>query len=137
MDEQGRIARYAPQGDAEGLAAYALHRQALLAFRAEFATRHGRAPDEAEEAAFLIGEEAPARIETYRSAARALIGAPARKPATKPRARWLSLGQWVEAPQGFDPAQPINWRGLLSRLAMLMIAVIGTAVLLRVLFVKA
>lgn len=137
MDEEGRIARYAPLGDAEGLAAYALHRQALLAFRAEFAVRQGRAPDDAEEAAFLIGEEAPARIETYRQAARALMGAPASKPAAKTRARWPFFGQWVEAPAGFDPARPVNWRGLLARLALLMLAVVATAVLLRALFVKA
>jgi hypothetical protein len=134
MDEAERIARYAPSGEAEGLLAYALHRRALVAFRAEFLARQARAPESGEEAAFLIGEDAPERIESYRQQARALMAAPPKPPAAK-RTRWPFYGQWVDAPLQ-DPGQPINWRGLFMRLATLLLAVIATAVLLRVLVVK-
>jgi hypothetical protein len=143
MDEAERIARYAPNGEAEGLLAYALHRRALLAFRADFTTRHARAPEVGEEAAFLIGEDLPERIAAYRRDARAMMATPA--PASPPeknvpvkkRIRFPFFGQWIEAPPNYDPDQPVNWRGLMLRLVVLLLAVIGTAVLLRVLVVKA
>lgn len=136
MDEAERIRRYAPEGDGVGLAAYALHRRALLAFRSAFETRHERAPQEAEEAAFLLGEETPERIAAYRREAQALLGAPPPKPGkpAKP-VRWPFFGQWVEAPASYDPDKPVNWRGFAARLVLLLGAVIGTAVLLRTLFV--
>jgi hypothetical protein len=140
MDEAERIARYAPDKDAEGLLAYALHRQALLAFRADYAARHARAPEAAEEAAFLIGEDSPARIAAYRRDAATMMGAapsaPPAMPAAKKRVRWPFFGQWVEPPASYDPDQPVNWRGLVFRLVTLLLAVVGTAVLLRVLVVK-
>lgn len=143
MEEAERIARYAPDNDAEGLLAYALHRRALIGFRAEFLNRHARAPEIAEESAFLIGEDAPERISAYRREARAMMvcPAPAASPpppalAPKKRSRWPFYGQWIEAPAGFDPDKPVNWRGLVFRLIALLAAVIATSVLLRVLVVK-
>jgi hypothetical protein len=142
MDEAERIARHAPTGEAEGLLAYALHRRALLAFRAEFAARHARSPEDAEEAAFLIGEDSPERINAYRRDAAAMIArlgasAPEAAPVLQKRTRFPFFGQWVEAPAGYDPDQPVNWRGLVFRLVTLLLAVVCTAVLLRVLVVKA
>lgn len=139
MDEAERIRRYAPEGDGIGLAAYALHRRALLGFRAAFEAQFNREPLAAEEAAFLLGEEAAERIEAYRREAEALMAAaPARNgkgPPARKGSRWPFFGQWVEAPASFDPDAPINWRGLLARLAILLGAVIATAILLRTLYV--
>lgn len=140
MEEAERIARYAPDNDAEGLLAYALHRRALIGFRAEFLSRHARTPEAGEEAAFLIGEDAPERISAYRRDASALMARPAPAaeptPAPKKRSRWPFYGQWIEAPAGFDADKPVNWRGLVFRLIALLAAVIATSVLLRVLVVK-
>lgn len=139
MDEAERIRRFAPEGDGVGLAAYALHRRALLAFRAEFESRFARAPEAAEETAFLLGEEAPERIQAYRREAEALLastGAEAKQvTAVRKPTRWPFFGQWIEAPASLDPAKPINWRGLVGRFILLLGAVIATAVLLRTLFV--
>lgn len=138
MNEAERIALYAPEGDVIGLAAYALHRRALAAFRAEFESRHARAPDGVEEGAFLLGEETPARIDAYRQQALAMSAPVSQdKRAARNRRRWPFFGQWVEPPASFEPDQPVNWRGLFARFAVLLAAVIATAVLLRTLFVPA
>ncbi len=159
MEESERIARYAPQGDAAGLAAYALHRRALLAFRGEFLTRHARPPEAVEEAAFLLGEETPERIDAYRRQAAALIAGTALSPprpaqatekqalekqavekqatekqAVEKKERRLFFAPWAEAAVAQDPVAKVNWRGLLARLALLLAAVVATAILLRRLF---
>ncbi len=147
LDEAAILARFAPDGaDAAGLIAYALHRRALLAFRAEFASRQGRAPGPDEENTFLIGEVSEGRIAAYRASARAMIGAGAETTASAPamppvkpkrKARWPWFGVWVDAPMApSGEPETINWRGLLFRLLTLLAAVVTTAILLRVLVVK-
>lgn len=141
LDEAAILARFVQgEGDAEGLLAYALHRHALLAFRQEFASRTGAAPSAEAENAFLIGETSPHRIATYRAEAAAQLAS--RSPAAakeampaKPRRRWLAL---FDGPPMLVPDQPekVNWKGLIYRLTVLLLAVVATALLLRVLFVS-
>lgn len=134
---QGSVAR--------DLLAYALHRQARIDFRREFAGRHQRAPTEAEEAVFLIGDLTETRVSAYRVAASAMIvAASAEKGAPVPQAvspkrrqRWPWFGMWVESPIAPSDAGPVNWRGFAFRLLVLLLAVVATALLLRVLIVKA
>lgn len=140
-DDAAILDRFAPDGaDPVGLLAYALHRQALLAFRQDFASQRGRAPDKGEESAFLVGEFSAARLAAYRARAEAMLAQPAGAPsAPKPvrKARWPWFGMWIDAPMA-PPGQPekINWRGLFLRLLVLLLAVVTTAILLRVLVVK-
>jgi hypothetical protein len=139
------FARFAPsEADVVGLLAYALHRQAELAFRADFFRLHARTPGPAEAGAFLIGELSEARVAAYRARARMLLtpvseaGPALAPPPAKRKPRWPFFGFWVDAPlaPSGEPG-PINWRGLLWRFAILLAAVVMTAVLLRVLVVKA
>lgn len=144
-DPQDMLAVYgADHDDAVALAAYALHARARHAFEARFAEKHHREPAPAEREAFLLGEMTPRRIAAYRAEAQRLVasaasaspalqtGAPQRK-----RARWPFFGMWVEAPRG-PAANPeaTNWRGLFFRLLVLLLAVVTTAILLRVLVVQ-
>lgn len=122
--------------DAVALAAYALHRRARLDFEARFAEKHGREPEQAERDAFLLGEITPTRIAAYRAEAERLM-----KPGTSPKPlrkpRWPFFGLWVDAPMAPSLApEPVNWRGLFARLLVLLLAVVATAILLRVLFVQ-
>ncbi len=126
----------ADKDDAQALAAYALHRRARLDFETRFAEKQGREPGDAEREAFLLGEITPTRIAAYRAEAERLM-----KPTTSPnpprKARWPFFGLWVEAPLSPNlTAEPVNWRGLFSRLLVLLLAVVVTAILLRVLFVQ-
>lgn len=136
-DDAAILDRFVPDGaDPADLLAYALHRQALLAFRRDFASQRGRAPEPAEESAFLVGEFSAARLAAYRARAEAMIGVPVTlKP--KRKARWPWFGMWIDAPMA-PSGQPekINWRGLFLRLLVLLLAVVTTAILLRVLVVK-
>lgn len=133
-DDAAILARFAPDdADPVGLLAYALHRQALLAFRQDFATQRGRAPGPVEESAFLVGEFSAARLAAYRTRAEGMISTPA-TPAPKRKARWPWFGMWIDAPSGLP--EKINWRGLFFRLLVLLLAVVATAILLRVLVVK-
>lgn len=138
LDEAAVLARYIlDASDAIGHIAYALHRRALLAFRQEFLTQHGRLPDAREEGAFLIGEISEARLQAYRASAGSMATPATRPDAPKRKARWPWFGMWVDAPMA-PSGQPeaINWRGLFMRLIVLLLAVITTAILLRVLIVK-
>ncbi|OYU48627.1 MAG: hypothetical protein CFE31_09240 [Rhizobiales bacterium PAR1] len=140
LDEAQIFARFilAPD-DSTGLLAYALHRRALLAFRADFDRTAGRGPEPAEEAAFLVGELSEPRLASYRAEASSLA-LPTLLPVAPPKrkARWPFFGLWVDAPLA-PSGEPgtINWRGLMWRFAILLASVITTAVLLRVLVVKA
>lgn len=140
LDEAALLARFAPEeAGPAGLVAYALHRRALFAFRGEFARRTGSAPSAEAEQAFLISETTPARLAAYREEAARLLGAAPAKPVTpvapRRRAWWMPV---LGGPPMLVPEQPdkVNWRGLLSRLGMLLLAVIVTSLLLRVLFVR-
>ena len=148
LDDAGTIARFAAApDDAAGLIAYALHRRALVEFRGDFSRLHGREPDAAAENAFLIGETAQGRIAAYRANAEALLAAGGAKAASssalapgtvKPRParpRWPWMGLWINAPLA-PPQGPLNWRGLFWRLFVLLLAVVVTALLLRVLIVR-
>ncbi|HRE21027.1 MAG TPA: hypothetical protein PKW21_08345 [Rhabdaerophilum sp.] len=122
--------------DAVALAAYALHRRARLDFEARFAAKHGREPDDAERDAFLLGEVTKVRIAAYRAEAERLMK-PGVSPKPPRKARWPFFGLWVDAPMGPSPiSESLNWRGLFIRLVVLLLAVIVTAILLRVLFVQ-
>lgn len=141
LDDAAVMERFAAgDGDAVGLLAYALHQRARLSFHAEFVTRQGRLPGPAEEEVFLIGEVSEARIKAYRTSAEAMIGqpTPASQPvAPKRKARWPWFGLWVDAPMApSSEPEKINWRGLFLRLLTLLLAVVATAILLRVLVVK-
>ncbi|WP_284178370.1 hypothetical protein [Rhabdaerophilum sp. SD176] len=139
LDEATILSRFAPdEADAAGLVAYALHRRALLAFRTEFTRRTGAAPSGEAEQAFLISETSPARLSAYRAEASRLLGPAPTKPsdpAPRRRTRWMAV---FGGPPMLMPDQPdkVNWRGLLYRLGMLLLAVIATSLLLRVLFVR-
>jgi len=147
LDDAALLARLAAEeADAAGLIAYALHRRALLAFRRDFKARHAREPAPEEEGVFLIGEVSDARIVAYRASAQVLLdrqaaagrgGALPAPAKPKQRARWPWFGMWVDAPMapGGEP-EKINWKGLLFRLLVLLLAVVTTAILLRVLVVK-
>ncbi|KAF0230358.1 MAG: hypothetical protein FD175_1680 [Beijerinckiaceae bacterium] len=138
LDEASVLARFVPDtSDAVGHVAYALHRGALMAFRQEFHARHARSPDAVEEEAFLVGEVSDARIAAYRTSASGIVMPAAASGTPKRKARWPWFGMWIDAPMA-PSGQPeaINWRGLFTRLIVLLLAVITTAILLRVLFVK-
>ena len=141
-EEDAVIGLFAPgEADAVGLLAYALHRQARLAFRDDYARRTGNPPSPEAETAFLIAETTAGRLAAYHAEARRLISlsaTPARAsaqpdPPPPKRMRW-SFGM----PAMTMPGEPVrvNWKGLIYRLTMLMLAVMATALLLRVLFVR-
>lgn len=151
LDEAAILARFVSSpADAEGHVAYALHRRALVDFGADFERHHGRAPDDAERVAFLVGETGAARIAAYRAMALAMMknetasspketasSGPAPDSKARPARRLSWFGLWG-APILIDAeAGPVNWRGLLLRLFVLLLAVIATAILLRVLVVQA
>lgn len=140
LDEAAILVRFVGEdADTAGLVAYALHRRALLAFRAEFARRTGAVPSMEAEQAFLISEITEERLDAYRAEAGRRLGPkPIPKdapPAPPRRARWMAV---FGGPPMLMPDQPdkVNWRGLLYRLGMLLLAVIATSLLLRVLFVR-
>jgi hypothetical protein len=146
IGQPGLLQRFATvPGDAVGLAAYGLHCRAADDFRRDFLAHHGRLPSDSEEKVFLIGEQSETRIAAYRQTARAMIETQLRadkpsSPSGSPplrKPRWPWFGMWVEAPMA--PAgspETINWRGLFGRLAILLLAVVATALLLRILVAK-
>ena len=146
LDDAAVLARFAAdETDVAGLIAYSLHRRALLAFRRDFEARHARPVTQAEESVFLIGEVSDARIAAYRAHAAAMTGQSGTgqsgpQPApSRPRrkARWPWFGMWVDAPMAPNgEPEKINWKGLFLRLLVLLLAVVTTAVLLRILVVK-
>ncbi len=144
LDEAALLARFVTDdGDPAGLVAYALHRKALLAFRADYSARTGSAPSPDAERAFLIAETAEPRMNQYHEEARRRLGtAPpplptpvTSEPAPRKRMRWTAI---FGGPPVLMPDQPdtVNWRGLLTRLGILLLAVIMTSLLLRALFVR-
>ena len=139
-EEDAVIGLFAPdEADAIGLLAYALHRRSRLAFRADYVERTGNPPSPEADMAFLIAETTAGRLAAYRDEARRMISvgaapAPApTRPDPPPVKRW-SFGM----PAMTMPGEPVrvNWKGLMYRLTMLMLAVIATALLLRVLFLR-
>jgi len=144
LDEAALLARFVTdESDTAALVAYALHRKALLAFRDDFSARTGRAPSPDAERAFLIAETAEPRMSQYREEARRRLGPAApplpppsvSEPAPKKRLRWMAVlgGPPMLMP---DPPDTVNWRGLLARLGILLLAVIATSLLLRALFIQ-
>ncbi len=131
--------------DAEGHLAFALHRRAVLDWLEAFEKSEGRAPDAGEMRLFLMGEKAERRIASYREQAALMISVPAEAPIPalvmpeKPRPR---LRTWFW-PWGFstgfaleNPDQPLNWKGLFWRLLVLGLAVVVTALALRIFVVR-
>ena len=146
LDDAALLARFtASKTDVTGLIAYALHRRALIAFRLDFEARHTRTATQAEQDVFLIGEISDARIAAYRAIAEAMQGqalpgqSSAQPAVSKPkrRARWPWFGMWIDAPMAPNgEPEKINFKGLFIRLFVLLLAVVTTAILLRVLVVK-
>lgn len=153
LDDAALLARFiVGEADAIALIAYALHRRALIAFRRDFEARHARTVSPEEEGVFLIGEVSDARIAAYRASAqmiRANEQTMTEQPAAgkfaafpspakpKRRARWPWFGMWVDAPMAPNgEPEKINWKGLFLRLLVLLLAVMTTAILLRILVVK-
>lgn len=142
-DEATRFARFVSgNDDIEGMLAHALHIRAFAAFRTRFADEAGRAPAESDETAFLIGETDPTRIAWYREEAMRMLAArstgttPGKSARPDPLPRpWPYFGILPEAARAAAEAGGVNWRGLLVRLVVLLLAVIITALLLRVLVV--
>lgn len=137
----------AGEEDAEGLVAFALHRRAFHDWFAAFEAAEKRAPNEGEIRLFLLGETAERRIVAYRERASLMIDAPKIDPAAPPPtpmpAKRPPLRTWFW-PWGFssgfvvaDPDAPMNWRGLMLRLLMLGVAVVVTALALRIFVVRA
>lgn len=60
-------------GDIAGLVAYSIYKQNKLDWLRAFETAKGRAPDEAELSAYIIGEGTPRRLATYRHLAEATL----------------------------------------------------------------
>lgn len=133
--------------DHEGLIAFALHRRAVFDWQDAYRAKHGRAPDDAALDDFLLGEQAERRIRDYRERASLMLALPPEavpSPSTPPRPprpqgvfrTWF--WPWG-TPAPFAPEiadKPLNWRGLATRLAILLLAVIVTAILLRFLVVR-
>jgi hypothetical protein len=140
------------EDDAEGLLAFALHRRAFFDFAEAYRKAEGVEPDATALKHFMLGETADRRLKEYRERANLLLSLPPETAGaaaavsqdsgktpekTRPKTRtWF----W---PWGFPstfaidaPDQPINWKGLAARLLLLMLAVIVTALLLRILFVR-
>lgn len=60
-------------GDIAGLVAYSIYKQNKLDWLRAFEATRGRAPDEAELTAYIIGEGTPRRLATYRHLAEATL----------------------------------------------------------------
>lgn len=132
--------------DAEGHLAFALHRRAVLDWLEAFEKAEGRGPDAGEMRLFLMGESAERRLVAYREQAVLMMSVPVEAPVPaismpvkpKPRLRtWFwpwgfSTGFAVE-----NPDQPLNWKGLFWRLLLLGLAVVVTALALRIFVVRA
>ena len=76
--------------DISGLVAYSIYKQNKLDWLQAFEAAKGRAPDEAELAAYIIGESTPRRLATYRHLAESTlagngpdVGATARSPSAR------------------------------------------------------
>ena len=129
--------------DAEGLLAFALHRRAVLDWVAAFQEHEHRAPHIAELRQFLLGEAAPRRMGEYRERASVMVAVERTGKATpdvqkkeqSAKAEVSKTMMWPFGPGlGFAVEQPgrsLNWKALLLRLVLLMIAVIVTALMLR------
>ena len=59
--------------DIVGLVAYALYKQNKIDWRRAFEAEHGRAPKDEEFAAYIVGENTPRRVATYRFLAESTI----------------------------------------------------------------
>ncbi len=133
-DEAGVLAYLLAQApEPEALLAFALYRQAVLAFIARYQTHHARPPEPGELAGFAFGEAHPDRLAVYRSKALALLRAPD-VPVSAPD---LSL---ESAPTSMPPPpfaaaplslKPQDLRALITRFMLLLAAVIFTALVLR------
>lgn len=123
------------ENDVAGMVAYALHRRAFLDWSEAFARSAGRDPDDAERRAFLIGESSPRRLSEHRSRAETIVSAtgPRRSLAARRTLLW-PFGPGIGIPAN-EPAPPVNWRGLAWKLLLLLIAVVVTALALRLLVV--
>lgn len=131
--------------DAEGHLAFALHRRAVLDWLEAFEKTEGRLPDAGEMRLFLLGEKSERRIAAYREQAALMTSVPAAAPAPSlmiPEKKPQRVRTWFW-PWGFstgfaveNPDQPINWKGLFWRLLVLGLAVVVTALALRIFVVK-
>jgi hypothetical protein len=131
--------------DAEGHLAFALHRRAVLDWLEAFEKSEGRRPDAGEMRLFLIGESAERRLAAYREQAAAMMSVPSEAPIPAlqmPQTKPKRLRTWFW-PWGFstgfaveNPDQPLNWKGLFWRLLVLGLAVVVTALALRIFVVR-
>ncbi|CAN1490503.1 hypothetical protein MCEMSEM23_00177 [Rhabdaerophilaceae bacterium] len=133
--------------DAAGLIAYSLHRRAVVDWVEAFMAAESRFPDAGEWRVFLLGEGADRRIAAYRERAALMLAAdepalPMPAPALSMPPKRQPLRTWFW-PWGFpstfvveNPDQSLNWRGLLWRLLLLTLAVIVTALALRIFVIR-
>lgn len=142
ISDAALLTLYAPdKAEPVNLLAYALHRHALVEWVEAFTAKTQHAPDAAAFSQFYIGETMPGRIAAYRAEAARIMGAratsttPATKPelSTKPNPR--SFLTWGLEEAIANAKAPIPWRALAMRLFILLLAVVVTALVLRVLFV--
>jgi hypothetical protein len=135
------------EDDAVGFIAFALHRRAFLDWQEAYFASEGKEPVESEIRLFLLGEQADRRLQAYREHATLLMAMPEEPappilparpmPERRPLRTWfwpwgMSTGFVLE-----NPDRPINWKGLILRLALLALAVIVSALALRFLVVRA
>ncbi|MGL5445693.1 MAG: hypothetical protein ACRDBL_00110 [Rhabdaerophilum sp.] len=131
--------------DAEGHLAFALHRRAVLDWLEAFEETEGRSPDSGEMRLFLLGEKSERRLASYREQAALMISVPVEAPTpalVMPSKKPQRMRTWFW-PWGFstgfaveNPEQPLNWKGLLWRLLVLGLAVVVTALALRIFVVR-
>lgn len=123
--------------DRAGMIAYGRHRFALDAWRREFAARHGREPTGEETDAARSASAGPAHVEALRQAAAAQLAVPSPTPAAGPAgtAAARSTAAGTTASQTTAALASAALRDalprLLARLALLGVAVVVTALLVR------
>lgn len=141
VSDAGILTLYAPdKADAIGLLAYALHRHTVIEWVEAFTTKTERAPDAAAFSQFYIGETMPGRIAAYRAEAERVLEGEKPQRITKAEASPLKPTSRSFLTWGLEEAianakAPIPWRALAIRLFILLLAVVVTALVLRVLFV--
>ncbi len=112
--------------DLVGMVAYGLYKLARRDWSEAFMARHRRAPDAVELNSFILGEQTPRRIESYRLLAETKLQL---SPAS------------ANAPSAATPAGPVaapkpEIRGAMIRLAILALTVVVAGLLIRFLYVR-
>lgn len=82
--------------DIIGLVAYSLYKQNKIDWMRAFESRYGRAPNEMEFAAYIVGENTPRRVATYRFLAESTVnrsGVSSSAPSSSPVAKFGEISK--------------------------------------------